>query len=352
MKKWFETYLQLDKDIDTNSYRRNITGKLILFLSYIILVAAMLGNFVSGHMVIFYVNITFLTVLSIWLSLVGRHRKYSPQFILHLMALGVLAVVYFKQGTEYTPIWCFLYIFLVMSLYGHKIGLYICLVFMTILLSLLFSFTGETINVMEFFRFSMASCFTLFFAYWAELLISRTFGDLIAAKEQLVSLTKTDALTGLLNRRNFNEVLAVQMSSVDRSNELLALVIIDIDHFKTYNDTFGHPAGDVALIALANLFNVQMKRITDSVFRIGGEEFALLYQTKNEASALKVIEDIRQAVEGLDKYCELEQQITISAGLLHIHANQNITVEKAYELADALLYEAKNSGRNKVVTSS
>ena len=205
---------------------------------------------------------------------------------------------------------------------------------------------------MEFVRFTMVACFTLFFAYLAEMLISRTFEKLITAKSQLEQLSKTDALTGLFNRRHFDEVLPQKMSSANRGHDLLALVIIDIDHFKGYNDTFGHPAGDVALVALANLLKIQMKRGNDAVFRLGGEEFALLYQAKSDQAAVKLIEDIRVAVENLDQYCDIEKKITISAGLLLINSKQNIAVETAYELADKLLYQAKNSGRNKVVISN
>ena len=95
-----------------------------------------------------------------------------------------------------------------------------------------------------------------------------------------------------------------------------------------------------------------MKRGNDAVFRLGGEEFALLYQAKSDQAAVKLIEDIRVAVENLDQYCDIEKKITISAGLLLINSKQNIAVETAYELADKLLYQAKNSGRNKVVISN
>ncbi|KGJ97480.1 diguanylate cyclase [Colwellia psychrerythraea] len=351
MKAWFTTYLQLDKDIESNFYRKKVTSKFILLLSFIILSTLMIGNFIYSNTAIFYVNLCLFITMSVILFLPGKLRKYASHIVLHFMGLGVLLVVYFNHGREYTPIWYFLYIFLVMSLYGHKVGLRISLAFLTILLIELFSFTSSTVTMMEFVRFTMVACFTLFFAYLAEMLISRTFEKLITAKSQLEKLTKTDALTGLFNRRHFDEVLPQQMSRANRSHELLALAIIDIDHFKSYNDTFGHPAGDVALVALANLLKVQMKRGNDAVFRLGGEEFALLYQAKNEQSALILIEDIRVAVESLQQYCELEKKITISAGLLLIDSQQNISVESAYELADKLLYQAKNSGRNKVVIS-
>lgn len=352
MKIWFKAYLQLDKDIESNLYRKKVTSKFILLLFFTILSVLLLGNFIYSNTAAFYVNLSLFIIMSVIMLLSGQQRKYASHFILHFMALGILFVVYFNQGKEYTPIWSFLYIFLVMSLYGHRIGLRISLVYLTILLTLLFSFTPNIATTMEFVRFTIVSCFTLFFAYLAEMLISRTFEKLISAKSQLEKLTQIDALTGLFNRRHFDEILPQKMSSANRSHDLLALVIIDIDHFKGYNDTFGHPAGDVALVALANLLKIQMKRGSDAVFRLGGEEFALLYQAKSDKAALKLIEDIRIAVASLDQYCDIEKKITISAGLLLINSKKNIAVESAYELADKLLYQAKNSGRNKVVISN
>ena len=352
MKTWFKAYLQLDKDIENNLYRKKVTSKFILLLSFTILSVLLLGNFIYSNQATFYVNLSLFIIMSLIMLLPGQQRKYASHIVLHFMALGILLVVYFNQGKEYTPIWSFLYIFLIMSLYGHRIGLRISLFYLTILLILLFSFTPRALTTMEFIRFTMVACFTLFFAYLAEMLISRTFEKLITAKSQLEQLSKTDALTGLFNRRHFDEVLPQQMRSANRSHDLLALVIIDIDHFKGYNDTFGHPAGDVALVALANLLKIQMKRGNDAVFRLGGEEFALLYQAKSDQAAVKLIEDIRVAVENLDQYCDIEKKITISAGLLLINSKQNIAVETAYELADKLLYQAKNSGRNKVVISN
>jgi diguanylate cyclase (GGDEF)-like protein len=352
MIAWFKAYLQLDKDIESNSYRKKVTSKFILLLSFTILFTLMLGNFIYNNTDVLYVNIILFIIISVILVLPGNQRKYGSHSVLHIMGIGVLLVVYFNHGKEYTPIWSFLYIFLVMSLYGHKVGLRISIGFLTTLLLLLFYFTGTTVTMMEFIRFSMVSCFTLFFAYLAEMLISRTFEKLIKAKSMLEQLTRIDALTGLFNRRHFDEILLQKISAVNRSEELLALTIIDIDYFKSYNDTFGHPAGDVALIALANLLKVQLKRSNDAVFRLGGEEFALLYQAKNKESAMKLTEDVRAAVESLEQYCEIERQITISAGLLLIKPNQDLTVEKAYELADKLLYQAKNSGRNQVAISN
>lgn len=352
MKQWFTAYLQLNNDIGNSSYRKIVTGKFIILVSFAILSILMVGNFIYGKMAIFYIDLGLFITLSGLAFLPTNQRKYTPHIVLHVMALGILLVAYFNHGEEYTPIWSFLYMFLVMSLYGHQKGLRICIVYLATLLLLLFYFTGSYISMMEFIRFTMVSLFTLFFAYLAEMLIYITLEKLIAVKTQLETLTKTDALTGLYNRRYFNELLPKQISHANRSGELLALVIIDIDHFKAYNDTYGHPAGDLALISLANALKAQMRRMNDAVFRIGGEEFALLYQAKDKESGLKVIEDIREAIENLDKYCELERKITISAGLLLIDSRQSITDDAAYELVDKLLYQAKSSGRNMVVMSA
>lgn len=117
MKNWFKAYLQLDKDIDSNFYRKKVTSKFILLLSFTILTTLMLGNFIYSNTATFYVNLSLFIIMSVILLLPSRQRKYASHFVLHFMALGILLVVYLNQGKEYTPIWSFLYIFLVMSRY-------------------------------------------------------------------------------------------------------------------------------------------------------------------------------------------------------------------------------------------
>jgi diguanylate cyclase (GGDEF)-like protein len=95
-----------------------------------------------------------------------------------------------------------------------------------------------------------------------------------------------------------------------------------------------------------------MQRSDDTVFRLGGEEFALLYEANTESEALKLVEALRVAVEALHHQGIIERQITVSSGLLVIHPKQDILANSAYKLADKLMYQAKNSGRNTVVQSS
>ncbi len=351
MKAWLNGFLLLDRNIESHSYRREVTGRFIVLLSFIILFTLMVGNLIYKNMPIFYVNFVMLAILTSVCLLPRRLRKYDAHFILHFMAAGVISVVYFNQGQEYTPIWSFLYMFLVMSLHGYEQGIKISAIFLAILFALLLGFTGSTVTMIEFIRFVMVSVFTLLFTYLAEMLITRSFEKFITTKAKLEKLTKTDALTGLYNRRHFDEILPQQISIAQRGGALLTLVVIDIDHFKKHNDNYGHPAGDLALVALANLLRDKMKRANDTVFRLGGEEFALIYQSKNVQSAWLLTEEIRLAVEKLHEGCDMADKITVSAGLLVIDAKQKISANQAYEVADELLYQAKDSGRNKVVMS-
>jgi len=355
MKAWLKAFLLLDKDIESNSYRKAVTGRFIILVSFTILFILMLGNYLYSNMPIFYVNSAMLLTLILVRFLptkYNKYNKYDSHFVLHFMALGILFVVYFNKGQEYTPIWSFLYVFLVMSLYGYKQGLKISVTFLVVLCCLLFSFINSTVSMMEFVRFVMVSSFTLFFAYLAEMLISKSFEKLITTKAMLEKLTKTDSLTGLYNRRHFDDVLPQQISVAKRNDELLALVVIDIDHFKKHNDSYGHPAGDQALVALADLLKEQMKRANDTVFRLGGEEFALLYQAKCIKSAWQLTEDIRLCVEKLHQCSDIADKITVSAGLLVIDVSTKISAKNAYSVADELLYQAKDSGRNRVVMSA
>ena len=161
MKKWIFSYLQLDKNVESHSYRKRVTSKFILLLSFSIIITLMIGNFISNNFELFYINIGLLISMILMLSLPGRQRKFASYIILHVMALGILLVVYFHQGREYTPIWYFLYIFLVMPLYGHRTGFKIASCFLAILLVLMFTCVGSSISVMEFVRFTMVACFTL-----------------------------------------------------------------------------------------------------------------------------------------------------------------------------------------------
>jgi diguanylate cyclase (GGDEF)-like protein len=160
---------------------------------------------------------------------------------------------------------------------------------------------------------------------------------------QVTELSLTDPLTGIYNRRFFDLSLRNEIERGRRFQRSLALVTIDIDHFKQYNDTFGHPAGDLALQIVARCLQ-QGRRSADVVSRIGGEEFALILPETEAEGALMVAEKIRMAVSDQS---ELKSFLTLSMGVGILHGAA-LEAQRLIKQADLALYEAKRIGRNRV----
>lgn len=161
-------------------------------------------------------------------------------------------------------------------------------------------------------------------------------------------LSITDELTGLSNRRCFDNTLEKEFLRALRYNNKLTLVIFDIDHFKTVNDTYGHPCGDYILKEVANAA-LQTFRKTDTVFRFGGEEFVVILTETGIKQSEIPLERFRKTIETLDLTYQ-NQQINITVSIGACQLDQSIgNKEEFLQKADNALYDAKNSGRNKVV---
>jgi diguanylate cyclase (GGDEF)-like protein len=161
----------------------------------------------------------------------------------------------------------------------------------------------------------------------------------------------TDALTGLGNRRDFDERLqAAWTESVDR-RDTLSLLIVDVDHFKAFNDVFGHLEGDRVLRQLGDALRGSAVRFSDRAYRFGGEEFALVLPATNAAGASKVAGELRRLVAGLriEHPASHTGILTVSIGIAQaIPARHPDGCEQLMQVADNALYEAKRDGRDKV----
>ncbi|WP_157954460.1 CHASE domain-containing protein [Saccharospirillum mangrovi] len=173
--------------------------------------------------------------------------------------------------------------------------------------------------------------------------------ELQAARDQLEHISLTDGLTGLANRRHFDQHLAQEWARAQREGISVSLIMIDIDHFKSYNDEYGHPAGDQCLRRVAEALQGMAQRPLDLVARYGGEEFAIILPQTQQP--LQVAEQCRQAVEALQlphAFSEAAKVITISAGVCTRMPGVADRPEALTEGADHALYEAKETGRNRV----
>lgn len=198
--------------------------------------------------------------------------------------------------------------------------------------------------------------------YWVKASISPMFdnkGEIIsytAVREDITDkkiieeISITDGLTNIYNRRYFDEIFPKIINEAKRKNELVAFVFMDIDHFKQYNDNYGHQKGDEVLINFAACLKQSLHRSSDYTFRLGGEEFAVVYQMETKEKAVEFANNLRKNIENLKiehKYSSVSSYITASMGLICKNANE-IVIDEIYKQADDLLYQAKRSGRNQV----
>lgn len=184
---------------------------------------------------------------------------------------------------------------------------------------------------------------------WGLCGISTDITELELLKEQLEQQANHDYLTGLYNRRHFLEQGKNELIRAQRHSTLLSLLMIDIDHFKTINDTHGHKAGDIALQKLSNILRHTLRTI-DILGRIGGEEFAVLLPETELQQAVEIAERLRALVAATP--LELgdgspPQRFTTSIGVSSLNGNTK-SIEDLLSKADRALYQAKSSGRNKV----
>ncbi len=167
-------------------------------------------------------------------------------------------------------------------------------------------------------------------------------------------LSGVDKLTSLLNRRRYDEILPQEIRLARRNGHQLTLAILDIDFFKNYNDCYGHPKGDLALQKVAKVMMVCLKRPNDFVFRIGGEEFAILFSHHDAEQSQFYLNEIRQRIQAQHiehKESRIDRNLTVSIGAHVISSDSPLDEKEIYLHADKALYQAKEH-RNKVVVTS
>ncbi len=202
--------------------------------------------------------------------------------------------------------------------------------------------------------------------YWVQAYISPNFdeqGEItgytairenITNKKRAEELSVTDELTSLFNRRHFNTLFPQELARAERDKKIFALMIIDVDYFKPYNDNYGHQQGDLVLQQVSAVLKDTLRRAGDFAFRIGGEEFGIIVNVDHEEETVVIAEKLRQAVEDLGLvhvHNPVSGRVTVSIGLKTHQGSggQPALMELIYRRADDALYQAKENGRNQVV---
>jgi diguanylate cyclase (GGDEF)-like protein len=201
------------------------------------------------------------------------------------------------------------------------------------------------------FIFTLITSFASYLIYQGQLRTLRLVAELAESNQRLSELSTTDGLTGIANRRRFDELLAEEWRRGIRNRQSLALAMVDVDFFKPYNDRYGHQSGDECLRQIAQVLSQHVRRAGDFVARYGGEEFVVICVALDGEHARHLVEGIRASVEKLALPHELSEfgHVTASIGVSAIVPGEGQDPEILIRTADQALYAAKEQGRNRVV---
>ena len=176
-----------------------------------------------------------------------------------------------------------------------------------------------------------------------------------SSNQKLKNMAIVDSLTGIANRRKFDQKIQQEWLRLTREKAFLSLIMIDVDYFKLYNDSYGHQAGDDCLQQVAQAISRTVKRPADLVARYGGEEFAVILPSTDKTGATHVANSIKAAIEELNiphTSSTVANRVTVSQGVATTIPNTDNLYESLICLADVALYEAKDRGRNSFVSYS
>ncbi|MDL2272248.1 GGDEF domain-containing protein [Desulfovibrio sp. OttesenSCG-928-I05] len=309
-------------------------------------------------------NTHLIAALSIWSALPlivlfwlrkSPQASSAPTFLLvaSLMLLGAwLLLGNTTDSLSGSVTWFILFPTMTMFSLGLRLGSLVFGLYYLFLLLLMLTPLSRyiTMPLEESMRIRMllAMLGAFVFSWWAEFIRENTRRALARSMERLEEEARTDVLTGLGNRRDFDAAFAWITAKFRRDMQPFSLAIIDLDWFKRINDTFGHAVGDKVLLHVSQVISRHI-RASDRLFRWGGEEFTILMPGVGPEAAAAAAERIREAVaESPFMYEHVEISCTISVGLYSGTTTQD--TDEALAIADKNLYAAKDSGRNRVVS--
>lgn len=176
----------------------------------------------------------------------------------------------------------------------------------------------------------------------------------ITDKKKIEEISITDELTKLYNRRYFNEIFVQELNRAKRDGKSIVFLMLDVDHFKLYNDTYGHQNGDSVLSKIGEVLSLASKRAGDFAFRLGGEEFGMIFSEPTIEEAMTFANSVRESIKKLNMQHSRNSAsdvVTASSGLVFIDSHNDLDVNQLYKKADDNLYRAKELGRDRVESS-
>ena len=339
----------------------------ILFLTVFVFLFFTFLNYVTEHYLIAILDGVAAIVSFYALVHLRIHKNINMAAKIATTNLGLFFILftYTNGGEHFGMIWTiFLPIFATL-VNGRRVGLYFSIAFYSVLYYM--AYDGIDVwaqgqwQMTDFLRLLFSSIVLIYIMYVNEFALEKSDDELTKTRarekeyiEQLRALSVTDELTSLYNRRHFNELAPKLLSLAKRKQFYLTFLIIDIDHFKSYNDNYGHQAGDLALTQVANVIKHHIQRDDDFVFRLGGDEFAGITLSDDPEKMHKHIETICSLVEALQiehRYSSVGEFLTTTIGVTTVHPDYDYSLDDLYKNADVNLYKAKALGKNQCICS-
>ncbi|MDX1452017.1 MAG: GGDEF domain-containing protein [Oleiphilaceae bacterium] len=352
---------RIDEDLD----KRSINGSYAYIAAWLLI--GFSTDFAAAHAVIFWSISAALLVLGIfrfvlkWLSPRIRTQKRALWLFLFLINALVPSTIYSTlfSLSFIDPVFEPLFLYLLLAIFAFVSGGVINfspnrLLLFSYLMSLVLPplFTSLVISDKHFTVGALMTVYAVFM-FAQSVRLNRDYQQLVKQQVLLEEINNQDSLTGIGNRRFFDESMSRIWKSQLRHNDKVGLLLLDIDHFKIVNDTHGHAAGDEVIKVIAECIQQSCQRETDVIARIGGEEFAVLIAS-GEREVLKGLgEKIRFLVEATRVHYGAEKlKVTISVGGAVLLPSLETSPDDLFKLADRCLYTAKESGRNRVIVTT
>ncbi len=360
----FKNLLLSNRDIAVEDvrYRRLLMTNLAYLCSMsVFFVFAFVDTYIRHVLVAGLLNALFFfpTLYGYWRLRRDLDIDKAAKMITALVFTVTIMMLFLYRYEEYIAAWGMLFPFVAMGVCGYKKGLYWVIAFDLVFYAgaLYYWFEG-TLASMAVVRLINVSLFILVLVYLYEKIISVSYERQKALEATLRrnlaetrTMAVTDALTGLYNKRYFDQIFSVEFNRAKREHRIFHLALLDIDNFKRYNDTYGHDRGDIALKRVGRILRDMTKRSGDFAFRVGGEEFALILHSCPMETCALYLEKLREriAAEKIEHKNNPPYDIlTISIGSVSVTNYDAITPESMYRIADENLYEVKRHGRNAV----
>jgi len=348
---------ETETKISSFEYKRVVVSKLAIPTALSILTFFPIYNYVlhnlGAALVMSMALITYLILTPVFYKQYGL--IFVGRFSLFVLYICIFLLMYDLKADNYFTVWVFCYLLYALVLHGHVWGTILSAILFAYTIWIMSLFLGQTTVLPEIIRYTGSALILLSIGFFYEKSNFETFKKVHELNKILKTLTTIDDLTGLHNRRFFNEVIQNFINPSEREKNVVCFMILDVDFFKQYNDTYGHQKGDITLRCVAQTVKNTLRRKDDYCFRLGGEEFGVLFKSESEANAQTFANDIIQKVQDLKishAKNRVNDYLTLSGGLVIKPCSTIIDYKIMYKLADDMLYKAKTNGRNQIAVKA